>query len=144
VPLSLTIIAERPPSATIRSTSRPKRRRAQLKDELTGAKAPAPRLHPNLAEFYRERIAELARVLSAEDRAEAREMVRGLVEAIRLIPEGDRLRIEVRGELGAILRLADGDRNAKGADRVVSTLVEQIKVDTGTRNRRYQYIDVTI
>lgn|GEM_PF-4035762 len=45
-------------------------------------------------------------MLEADDAAEAREVVRGLVEAIRLVPEDGKLRIEVRGALGAILRLA--------------------------------------
>jgi hypothetical protein len=65
------------------------------------------RLHPNLAEVYRERIGELARVLKADDAAEAREVVRALVEAVRLVPEDGRLRIEVRGESGATLRRAE-------------------------------------
>jgi hypothetical protein len=78
--------------------------------------------------------AELSRVLQADDAAEAREVVRDLVAAIRLVPEAGRLRIEVRGELGAILRLAKGARNGKGADLAVSAFVEQIKLDAATRN----------
>lgn len=120
------------------------RRKAQLEAEVAGAEAPAPRLHPNLAEVYRERIAELARVLAAEDGAEAREVVRGLVEAIRLVPEDGKLRIEVRGELGAILRLSEGARHGKGADLAIGALAEQIKMDAGTCNRRCQYITVGI
>jgi hypothetical protein len=38
-------------------------------------------------------------------------MVRSLVEEIRLVPEAGKLRVEVRGELGAILRLAAEPRN---------------------------------
>ncbi|PWS36803.1 resolvase [Falsiroseomonas bella] len=108
------------------------RRKAHLEAELAGAEAPAPRLHPNLAELYRTRVAELARVLAAEDGIEAREVVRGLVEAIRLTPEGERLRIEVRGELGAILRLAEGARNQKRPGGVAEAFVGQIKLDAGT------------
>jgi site-specific DNA recombinase len=111
------------------------RRKAALEDELAGAEAPAPRLHPSLADLYRERIADLARVLAADDAAETREVVRGLVEAIRLIPEGERLRIEVRGELGAILRLAEGARDARNGKRPgfgAEALIEQIKMDAGT------------
>jgi hypothetical protein len=55
-----------------------------------------------------------------------------------------RLRIEIRGELGAILRLSEGARHGKGADRGVSALVVQIKMDAGTRNRRCLYIEVAI
>jgi hypothetical protein len=74
-------------------------------------------------------------------------VVRGLVEAIRLVPEAGRLRIEVRGELGAILRLAEGARGGRNAERpgsVPEALLVQIKMDAGTRNRRCQYIEVTI
>ena len=35
------------------------------------------------------------------------------MEEVRLVPEGGKLRIEVRGELGAILRLAEGAGNGK-------------------------------
>jgi hypothetical protein len=109
------------------------RRRLALEAELAGAEAPAPRLHPNLAEVYRQRVAELSRVLQADDAAEARELVRGLVEAIRLVPEDGKLRIEVRGELGAILRLAEGARNQKRPGGVAEAFIEQIKMDAGTR-----------
>jgi site-specific DNA recombinase len=111
------------------------RRKAELEAELAWAEAPAPRLHPNLADVYRQRLGELSRVLGADDAAEAREVVRGLVEAIRLVPEAGRLRIEVRGELGAILRLAEGARNAKRPGGVAEAFVEQIKMDAGTRKR---------
>ena len=83
-------------------------------------------------------------MLEGDDAAEAREVVRGLVEAIRLVPEAGRLRIEVRGELGAILRVAEGARNDKRPGGVAEALVEQIKMDAGTRNRRSQYITVPI
>jgi hypothetical protein len=53
-----------------------------------------------IARQLRQRVAELPHVIAAEDTAEAHEALRGLVEAIRLVPEADALRIEVRGELG--------------------------------------------
>ena len=80
-------------------------------------------------------LAELARVLDADNAADARQLVRGLVEAIRLIPEEGRLRIGVRGELGAILRLAEGARGARNGKRLgveAEALFEQIKLDAGT------------
>ena len=79
-------------------------RKVALRAELRSTKSPAPRLHPNLAMVYRRRMAELAVALASDDAADARELVWSLVEEIRLIPEGGVLRIEVRGELGAILR----------------------------------------
>ena len=65
-------------------------------------------------------------------------MVRGLVEVIRLVPEGGDLRIEVRGALGAILALAEGARaasgpgNAKRLGGVAEAFALQIKMDAGT------------
>ena len=75
-----------------------------------------------------------------DDGAEVRELVRGLVDEIRLIPEEGKLRIEVRGELGAILRLAEGARasgaggpqNDKRPSVSAEALALQIKLDAGT------------
>jgi site-specific DNA recombinase len=94
-------------------------RRLTLEAELATTQAPAPRLQPNLAELYRQRVAELTRLLEQDDATAAREMVRALIEAIHLIPEGGALRVEVRGELGAILRLAECARNAKSPSAYV-------------------------
>jgi hypothetical protein len=91
------------------------------------------RAHPNLAEVYRQRVAQLTEVLAEEDGAEAREMVGGLVEEIRLVPEAGRLRIEVRGELGAILRLAEGVRNQqRPGPGGAGALVGPVDLDAGT------------
>jgi hypothetical protein len=59
-------------------------------------------------------------------------MVRALIEAIHLHPEGGSLRVEVRGELGAIVRLAEGARNAKSPGCEAEALIGQIKGDAGT------------
>jgi site-specific DNA recombinase len=106
-------------------------RRLHLEAQLEAAVAPAPRLHPNLAEVYRQRVHDLSAALAQEDAAEARDIVRGLVETIKLIPEDGRLRIEVRGELGAILSLAEGARNAQSPRLDAGALGEQIKMVAG-------------
>lgn len=41
-------------------------RKVALQGELASAQTPAPRLHPGLAQIYRDRVAELARVLGEE------------------------------------------------------------------------------
>ena len=115
-----------------------------LEAELAAMTSPAPRLHPSLAEVYRERVASLAEALNSDDGLEARDIVRGLVEQIRLVPEDGRLRIEVRGALGAILALAEGARNAERPGDVARAFGVQIKMDAGTRSRRCQYISVTV
>jgi site-specific DNA recombinase len=106
------------------------KRRLELERELKTAAAPAPRLHPNIAEVYRGKVAELHGALMAEDAGPARELIRGLVEAIVLIPENGRLRVEVRGELAAILRLS-GCANEKAPAFGPELLAEQIKMVAG-------------
>jgi hypothetical protein len=108
------------------------RRRLELERELETVQAPAPRLHPNIAEVYRRKVAELHTALGQEDAGPARELVRGLVEAIVLLPEDGRLRVEMRGELAAILRLS-GFANEKAPAGRPELLAEQIKVVAGAR-----------
>jgi hypothetical protein len=107
-------------------------RREELKRSLAGATAPAPRLHPSLAQVYRRKVAELADALAREDGAEVREQLRGLVEGVRLIPEGAELRVEVRGALAAVLALGNEAQNAKNPSLLAGVLVSQIKMDAGT------------
>ncbi|MBC4019207.1 recombinase family protein, partial [Siccirubricoccus deserti] len=126
-------IAEGTPAASVRTRlAALEDRKSALEVELAASKVPAPRLHPGLAEVYRERVASLAEALAAEDGAEAREVVRGLVEEICPVSEAGRLRIEVRGELGVILRLAEGAGIGKHLGDVAEALLLQIKMDAGT------------
>ena len=60
------------------------RRREALEAELATATEPKPRLHPGLAEVYRQKVATLHEALAAEDGHEVREALRALVEAIVL------------------------------------------------------------
>jgi DNA invertase Pin-like site-specific DNA recombinase len=97
-------------------------RKAALQAQLDTADEPPPLLHPSMADLYRTKVEELAAALQREDtRLEASEMLRGLIESIVLIPEGDqppsragegtrsgepRLRIELKGNLAAMLAAA--------------------------------------
>jgi hypothetical protein len=89
-------------------------------------------------------VAALAEALAAEDGAEARELVRGLVETITLVLEAGALRIEVRGELGAILRLAEGARNGERPGGVAEAFCAQVKMVAGARNQRSHHSTVSI
>ena len=80
-------------------------RRIALESERATATAPAPRLHPNLAILYREKVAALAAALPGDGAAAARDLLCGLIDEIRIVPEGTAQRVEVRGELAAILEL---------------------------------------
>ncbi len=100
-------------------------RRITLEADLVAAGTPAPYLHPNLADIYRDRLASLAASLQSDDAAEAREVIRGLVETITITQTADGLRIGVRGELAKILGLTG--KNAGRAE----DLSEQIKMVAG-------------
>ena len=86
------------------------RRRSEIEAKLAAGPAPKLRLHPNLAELYRIKVAALADALNADTmRSEASAAMRGLIEEIRLVPVDGKLRIELFGELAALIALASGD-----------------------------------
>ncbi len=91
-----------------------KQRMADLQDrkdallkQLDAADEPPPLLHPSMADLYRSKVEKLAAALQREDtRLEASEMLRGLIDSIVLMPEDGQLRIELRGNLAAMLTAA--------------------------------------
>ncbi len=89
-------------------------------------------LHPSMAALYQDRVARLhAELNRPEVRTQAIEILRSLIEEIRLVPENGRLEIEVVGDLAGILTLG-GERKqpAVGDGGLQVTLV------AGTRNHR--------
>jgi hypothetical protein len=79
------------------------------------------------------------------------------VEEVRLVPEGDDLRVEVRGALAGILHLASGGAalggsgvNGQGvvmpgeSGDVLGMFGLQFKMDAGTGCQRSQYVEVYI
>src|SRR6476660_5734063 len=70
-----------------------------------------PRLHPKLAEVYRQHVERLEEALNDSTlRPEATDALRALIDPIVLYP-GERrgeLRAELYGEVGAILALSQG------------------------------------
>ena len=68
---------------------------------------PTAKLACGLADLYRTKVEGLAAALQHGDtRLEASEMLRGLIDAIVLMPEKGQLRIELRGNLAAMLTAA--------------------------------------
>ena len=86
-------------------------------------------VHPGLAEIYRRKVAALHEALEDEaTRDEAMEPIRSLIEAIVLVPDQDSLKIEIRGDLAAILAYGEGRKKPGRTDRA---LAEQIKMVAG-------------
>ena len=105
-------------------------RQDELRELLARPEPDRTLIHPGLAEIYRRRIAALHEAVEDEaTREEAMELIRSLIEAIVLIPDGG-LRIEVRGDLAAILALGEGRKNPGRVDR---DSAQQIKEVAGVR-----------
>jgi site-specific DNA recombinase len=83
-------------------------RKIELGIDIEQAPAPMPRLHPNLSELYRQKIDRLHETLNQEDvQSEASEVIRSLIDEIRLMPDDGSLKIELYGDLAGMLALAN-------------------------------------
>jgi len=106
-------------------------RREELKAKLAAADAPPPLLHPEMADLYRQKVMALGQALEhPETRAEASEALGGLIEAIILTPCEDELRIELKGNLAAMLSAAT---NAKRSPET-GDLSLHVEMVSGARN----------
>ena len=104
-------------------------RREELEAMLEGTTEEPVLLHPNMAAHYRAQVARLAEALNAEEnRAEAADLLRSLIERIELTPKEGRLEIDLKGDLAGILTLAaNKDRPLNESD----PSVQQVKVVAG-------------
>jgi hypothetical protein len=74
------------------------------------AAPPRPALHPSMAETFRAKVTALCAGLADDgERPVARQALRGIVEAI-VIPADSEGLLQVRGNLGAMLAMAQGRR----------------------------------
>jgi DNA invertase Pin-like site-specific DNA recombinase len=93
-------------------------RRIDLEAQLAHAPAPSPiRIHPKMAETYREKITALIGLLQEPDgMLEAKETLRGLIDRITLkAPEpGAKLAIHLEGALAELLMLSMETKQQKG------------------------------
>ena len=93
-------------------------RKAELERQLAAADDDPVLLHPNMAKRYRDQVAALREALTdGSRRAEASELIRGLVERVEFRPENGMLAIDLYGHLAGILNLASGNRKPAPDDR---------------------------
>ncbi len=105
-------------------------RREELEALLDGTANEPVLLHPNMAGYYRQQVANLTKALNAEEnRAEAADLIRSLVDRITLTPNDQgKLDIDLYGDLAGILTLATNqDRPLDKSD----PSVVQVKVVAG-------------
>ena len=83
-------------------------RREELEALLDSTAEEPVLLHPNMADYYRRQVAALAEALNAEEnRAEAADVIRSLVDRITLSPNAEgKLDIDLYGDLAGILTMA--------------------------------------
>jgi site-specific DNA recombinase len=80
----------------------------RVKTELTAPPPDPVRIHPNIADYYVDKVRDLRESLSQEDsREEAAGIIRGLVDEIRLHPIDGALHIELKGDLATLIGFAD-------------------------------------
>ena len=102
-------------------------RKTELQSRLNAPEMPEL-LHPFMADVYREKVASLCLALESEEsRTGATDAIRALVEAILLEPDGDQLKITLKGHLAGMLSAArDTKRSPDTGDLMV-----QIKLVAG-------------
>jgi len=114
-------------------------RKVELIELLANADDPPPLLHPNMAQIYQDRIGGLYENLQHDDeRTQAAEVFRTLVDQVTLVPENGELAIVLRGDLGAILRFAAGKKNPDflAEAEALDNLITPESLVAGTGNRR--------
>jgi hypothetical protein len=116
--------------------------RAALKAQLS-APPPSPvRLHPNLADAYRDKVAALRDALYQEDtRAEAFEILRGLIEKVVIHDRpGQTPEIELIGDIATMVEISmQGPETTKAAHVRAAfdeKTVRSVKMVAGTRISR--------
>ena len=93
-----------------------KSRKSKLQRELETTPPAAPRFHPRLADVYRDKVAQLHDALAdPQDRAEAFEILRGLIEKITVRPAGKTrgFEVELVGEIANMVALSPGAETAR-------------------------------
>ena len=87
-----------------------------------------PLLHPGLANIYRKAVAELQTTIrNPETSGEAFGLIRGLIDAVILMPVNGKLEIELRGDLASILALSEKNKVFSAGEKAL-----QIKMVAGT------------
>ena len=96
-------------------------RQGQVARELTGLSTEPVRLHPNLAELYRRKVAALQDLLEGDAaRTEAVEIIRSLIEQVIFRPTAEAgLEVELVGDIAGMVHLAQNSNENSPVPRAV-------------------------
>jgi site-specific DNA recombinase len=129
--VDLVLDTDQPPQILVAEMRSLEARKAEIEVRLDVPEEPRPLIHPNLAEVYRHKVAELNKALDEDaSRDEAIELIRTLIERITLTPSKNELQINLKGELAGILELCQAGKTKHGADSSAGS-VQQIKMVAG-------------
>ena len=105
-------------------------RKTELIALIAGDVEPAPLLHPNMALIYRQRVSDLhSKLMDNKTVVEAVEVLRGLIDEVRLVPEDGTLAIVLRGDLAALLSYST---DKKKPDPLSGIGLSQLSLVAGT------------
>ena len=116
-------------------------RKGEIQGLLASAQRPVVRLHPNTAEIYRRKVADLELALNDDSiKAEAGEILCSLIDLVVLTlaadaPDG--IDAQLHGDLAAVLALSDPEKQKLPA---VGTVGSQLSVVAGVSFLRHAAI----
>ena len=109
-------------------------RQGEVAKELAGLSDEPVRLHPNLADLYRRKVAALQDLLESDaTRTEAVEIIRSLVEQVIFRPTAEAgLEIELVGDIARMVHLAqNSNENSPVSGAVHDEFTRSVKVVAG-------------
>ena len=108
-------------------------RQGEVAKELAGFSAEPVRIHPNLADLYRRKVAALQGLLESDaTRTEAVEIVRTLVEQVIFRPAEAGLEVELVGDIAGMVHLAQhASGNSPVSGAVHDAFARSVKVVAG-------------
>ncbi len=115
-------------------------RKRQLESELEGTKPSGPILHPNLAELYRRKVAELRTSLEhPECRDGAITILRSLIDHVVVRPVDEGFEVQFVGEIANMISVPHG----KGAMKIDQRRIA-VKRVAGARNHRQLTLRISV
>ena len=110
-------------------------RKAEIQGLLANARRPSVvRLHPNAAEIYRRKVADLELALNDDSiKAEAGDLLRSLIDRVVLTPAADApdgIDAQLHGDLAAVLALSEPEQQKLPAVGAVGSQLSVVAVES--------------
>ena len=121
------------------------RRKAELEQDLVKPYTSAPRLHPNLAELYRQKVVALQETLRGPKlRDEALDLLRSLIDQVAMRPIEKGFEIELVGDIAHMVEFANDKAQSKKQAALNEAARCSVKVVAGARNHRELTLSVIV